>query len=364
MRLLLYPFALIYGAVVRCRNFFFNIGLLKAHSFSVPIILAGNLTTGGTGKTPCIEYLARLLKKQYRIAILSRGYKRKTSDFIVSNASSTAREIGDEAKQMSMKHPDITIAVDKTRVHGIRKLLQEPIPPDCILLDDGYQHRWVQPGLSILLTEYNALFTHDYLLPAGNLREHRNNYRRADIILITKSPAVHSPISEKLIIKKMNPSQNQLVFFSYLAHGERVPIFPSSHPNKECAKPHTIVLFTGIANPSSLEQHLMTKCTELITIKFQDHHQYSHKDIQRIINIFNNQFTKNKILITTEKDLARLKGEKSFESLSKFPVFYIPVSMKIHPHNRGINFDQVIQDYVRTNKKNFSLGFRKTSSET
>jgi tetraacyldisaccharide 4'-kinase len=361
MRLLLLPFALIYGTVIRFRNLLFDSGFLKSHSFTVPVILAGNLSTGGTGKTPCVDYLTHLLKNKYRVAVLSRGYKRKTSGFIIANEASTALEIGDEAKLIALKHPDMMVAVDRKRVSGIRKLLKEPQPPDCILLDDGFQHRWVKPGLSILLTEYNALFTHDYLLPAGDLREHRSNFCRADIIMITKSPIVHSPISEKLIIKKMKPRQHQLVFFSWLSYGERIPVFGALPSSQTCSKPHTIVLFTGIANPSPLEQHLMDKCTELITIKFRDHHRFSDKDMQRVVNTFNHQFTKNKILITTEKDLARLKGEKSFDYLSNFPVFYIPVSMKIHPHTKGVDFDQVIQDYVRTNTKDFSLDFQKVA---
>lgn len=358
MRLLLLPLALIYGTFIRCRNLLFNTGLIKSLGFPVPVILAGNLTTGGTGKTPCVEYLVRLLSNNHRLAVLSRGYKRKSKGFIVASPDASARDIGDEAKQLKDKFPDLTVAVEKRRVKGIQNLLSRPEPSDCIILDDGFQHRWVKPGLSILLTEYNDLFTHDYLLPAGNLREHRKNFHRADIILITKSPAVHSPISEKLIIKKMKPAKHQLVFFSYLSYDEWMPVFD----HKSCQKPNTIVLFTGIANPSPLEQHLMKKSSELITVKFRDHHAYTKRDMQHIINVFDKQFTKNKILLTTEKDLSRLKGEKCFDYLRNFPVFYIPVSMKVHPHTKGINFDKVIQNYVQTNTKDFSVGFRKIAT--
>lgn len=353
LKVLLYPFALIYGSVIRIRNLLYNRKILKTASFKSPVILVGNLSTGGTGKTPCVEYLIRMLNPLYKVAVLSRGYKRKTNGFIIGNhKTSSSREIGDEPLQMLSKFPQVIVAVDKKRKRGIQNLFNLDSPPDCVILDDGYQHRRVKPGLQILLTEYNNIFSNDHLLPVGNLREHSANSSRANIIVITKSPHVHSPISEKILISQLKPSKNQLVFFSYINFGEFLPVNHNLPKISKCKKPNTILLFTGIANPSSLEQYLQDQCSNLITISFPDHHVFSGKDIAKIIKRYNDLFTKNKIIVTTEKDFYRLKHEKPFNALNELPVYYIPICMEFHPHPKSFDFDQAILNYVRKNTKN------------
>lgn len=356
MRFLLYPIALIYGTIIRLRNFLYNRKFLKSVSFKTPVILVGNLTTGGTGKTPCVEYLINLLRTDYNIAVLSRGYKRKTKGFIIGNVTcSTSNEIGDEAMQILSKFQDVTVAVCENRKVGIKNLIHLKNPPDVIIMDDGFQHRRVKPGLSILLTDYIKPYSNDYLLPTGNLREHCHNSKRADIIIVTRSPNVHSPISEKIIIKQLKPQKQQPVFFSYLGFGKLMPFGSVAEKNRAVKQPNTIILFTGIANTAILEQHLQDRCSNLIVLKFPDHHWYADKDIARILKTYDDQFTKNKIIVTTEKDYYRLKHKKCFDDLRKKPVFYIPVSMKIHPHTKGIDFNQAIRDYVEKNRKHFEL---------
>jgi tetraacyldisaccharide 4'-kinase len=354
VRKLLFPLSLIYGFIIWFRNFLFNRKFLKVTRFNIPVILAGNLSAGGTGKTPCVEYLIRFLKEQHRIAVLSRGYLRKTKGFQIATPASTAREVGDEPLQIALKFPEVTVAVDRNRRNGIRTLMGYQPPPDCIIMDDGFQHRSVEPGLSILLTEYNNLYMDDLLLPAGTLREHQSNAARADIIVITKSPRVHSPITEKILIKRLKPRKNQLLFFSYIRFSPLQPLFPGQNSTNQPV-PNTIVLFTGIANPAPLQQHLQDLCSNLISVTFPDHHHYGLKDIAKITKVFNDQFTKNKILVTTEKDLSRLKHEETFDILRNFPVFCVPIAMAFHPHIRGYNFDQAILDYVRKHQNNHCL---------
>jgi len=356
LRFLLYPVALVYGLIAWFRNYLFDIKVFNSNKFNVPVIVVGNLTTGGTGKTPFVEYLVRLLKEEFSLAVLSRGYKRKTRNFRFVERTSTAQEVGDEPLQMASKFPNIQVAVDRNRVSGIRKLLNQTTPPDCIIMDDGLQHRYVTPGLAVLLTEYSDLYTNDHLLPVGKLREHRNNSKRADLIVVTKSPNVHSPIIERLIREKIRPREHQWLFFSYINYGEPVQMYPEKEINaQEIKNINTIVLFTGIVNPSPLSEHLKTVCTNLILLKFPDHHKYSKKDLKRICQVFDDQFTKNKIIVTTEKDAARLKQDKTSRLLDCYPVYYIPIQLQFHPHMKGFTFDKIIQNYVRNNKKSYQL---------
>jgi len=350
MRILLYPFALLYGLAIFVRNFLFDKRIIKTITFRTPVILVGNLTTGGTGKTPCVEHIIQILRQGHHLAVISRGYKRKTKGFIIGNENHSWKDIGDEPLQIATKFPDVTVAVDGKRKRGINKLLHSSHPPDCIIMDDGFQHRKVKAGLSILLTDYSHPYSDDLLLPVGNLREHISNRRRADIIIVTKSPSVRSPISDKILIKKLKPLNNQLVFFSYLKFGPLTPLHHNSGTKKACQQSNTIVLFSGIANPSSLQQHLQDRCSNLITLTFPDHHPFSTKDIAKVLSVFNDQFTKNKILVTTEKDYHRMKDQDFFGDLIKYPVFYIPVFVGFHTNYRGLEFDQVIREYVNTDK--------------
>jgi len=353
LRYLLYPFALLYGLVIRIRNFLYDKRVLRSVSFDLPVIVAGNLTTGGTGKTPFVEYLIRLLSAETRVAVLSRGYRRNTKGFRYVSTSSASEEVGDEPLQIALKFPQSTIAVDRKRVRGIRNLVGTATPPECIILDDGFQHRSLQPGLAVLLTEYTDLFCHDHLLPVGNLREHAFNSKRADIIVVTKAPAVHSPISEKLIRKVLKPDQRQWLFFSYIRYGTPLPADTQNTPPRDGKHFNTIVLFTGIANPAPLQVHVAQMCSEVVPLTFSDHHNYSGKDIRRILRVYDDLFTRNKILITTEKDIARMHKKETCRLFEGYPLYYIPVTFGFHPHIKGFTFDQIILQYVRENKKGY-----------
>ena len=258
--ILLYPFSLIYGLMVWIRNSLFDIQAIKSIEFPIPLISVGNITVGGTGKTPHIEYLVELLKDEFTLATLSRGYKRKTRDFILADSLSGISDIGDEPVQIKNKYPDIHVAVDRRRVNGVRELMRRIPELDVILLDDAYQHRHIKPGLSILLIDFNRPLSEDHLLPAGRLREQGYERRRANIILITKCPDRLKPIERRIIVKDLKLYPFQHLFFTKLIYGKPVPVFADINkriPLEEmkAAKPH-ILMVTGIAGPRLFKKHL------------------------------------------------------------------------------------------------------------
>ena len=222
----LLPFSPFYGMVVRIRNLLFDINILRSTRFNIPVISVGNITVGGTGKTPHVEYLVQLLRNDYKLAVLSRGYKRKTNQFILASKSSGITEIGDEPKQIKLKFPGVYVAVDSNRVRGIRTLMQSIHNLDMVILDDAYQHRYVKAGLSILLIDYNRPIFKDMLLPAGNLREPRNNLNRADIIIVTKCPEILTSSQRGDFITRLRPNSKQAIFFTKFAYGSPVPVLP------------------------------------------------------------------------------------------------------------------------------------------
>ncbi len=348
-QILLYPVALIYGLIVWVRNLLFDAGVLRSVSFPFPVISVGNLSAGGTGKTPHIEYLVRLLSPSKKVATLSRGYRRKTTGFVLADETSDARTVGDEPLQFFKKFPFIRVAVDQKRVRGIR-LIKEKFPEtDVVLLDDAFQHRYVDSGKSILLTDYRTLFYEDHMLPSGTLREFRRGAQRADIIIVTKTPKIFSPITRKRILEEMKPAGHQKVFFSYLKYGGIIPVFapPPEMPQKVIS----ILLFTGIANDYPLKEHLERECSDLSSLKFPDHHDYTDKDIQTILRRFNDLPTHKKIMVTTEKDCMRLKNSKFEDSFKNLPLFCIPVEIEFHGNDKA-QFDQEILHYVSENRGN------------
>jgi len=344
LKILLLPFSLIYGLIIKVRNYLFDIRLLKSVVFKLPVICVGNLSAGGTGKTPHVEYLIRLLQNHVKIAIVSRGYLRKTRGFILADANSTVAKVGDEPMQYINKFKNVLVAVDEDRCHGIRKLMAEQPEMKAMILDDAYQHRYVKPGLTILLTDFHSLYTNDYLLPAGRLRESKKGAKRADIIIVTKTDPVFSPLSKRAVLEKIKPLPHQKVFFSYVTYGFPVPLFPNL-PSLRYNLINTIVLFVGIANPYPLEQYLKRLCSELIIVCFKDHHQFSEKDITDVKTTFNNQFTKRKVLITTEKDAMRLHEPSLFQLLKGMPIYYIPIEVAFHFREKE-KFDKLVTDFV------------------
>ena len=347
LKFFLFPIALIYKLIVQLRNIFFNIGIKRQHKFNIPIISVGNLSVGGTGKTPHVEYLISLLKDKYKIAVISRGYKRKTKGFIVANNTHTYKDIGDEPKQYQEKFgEEILVSVSSKRVKAIKILLQDYPEIDVILLDDAYQHRYVKPGLSILLSDYHHPFFKDHILPVGLLREPRKNYKRADIIVITKVPFAFSPIVSDATIKKIQPYKHQEVYFSCVKHKEPVSV----NTSEQVIDNATICfLVVGIANPYPLQEHLARSFSEVITIKFPDHHSFSLGDIKKIKSKFNKHFSRKKVIVTTEKDMMRLNSPEIKKELINLPLFYVPIRTEI---NNKKEFNTKIVAYVEKNKRN------------
>jgi len=353
LRLLLLPFAGLYGLIVAIRGKMFDWRILPSESFSIPVISVGNLSYGGTGKTPLVEYIIRLMQNNVQLATLSRGYKRKTKGFILANSESTYEEIGDEPLQYKTKFRKIEVAVHERRRKGIKKLMKEFPALSLVLLDDAYQHRYVKPGLSILLTDFHKLFVNDYPLPAGTLREFRCGSKRADIIIVTKTPSVLSPITRRRISSLIKPKLQQQLLFSFIKYGEPVPIC-ESHADLKKDYYNTILLFSGIANSYPLQEHLRSKCHEMHVIDFKDHHKYTISDLERVKANYDNMFTRNKIIFTTEKDAMRLDKSALSEVIKDIPIFYIPIEIGFH-NGDSVIFDDQIREYVENNSGNQSV---------
>ncbi|MCX6292072.1 MAG: tetraacyldisaccharide 4'-kinase, partial [Bacteroidetes bacterium] len=353
LRFLLLPFSLIYGTIMWIRNFLYDHKILNSKTFRIPVIGVGNLNTGGTGKTPHVEYLVRLLKGEFKVATLSRGYGRKTSGFILVTDPATTTSIGDEPMQYHSKFKDIMVSVGEDRVAAIENLLHTVNKPEVVLLDDAYQHRTVKAGINILLFEYDKVMDTDYPLPAGNLREWKPGMKRADIIIITKSPSILVPIERKRILERLKPRPHQQVYFSHYRYGEFVKItgkqgsmFMSSSYYLE--KRFTILVVTGIANPSGLIEYLRRHTDKLEIMTFPDHHNFSLRDIKKIQETFDNIANASKIIVTTEKDAMRFRNPELEEGIRPLPLFYLPIEVAFH--NEKEKFDQFISDYVRKNQ--------------
>lgn len=349
----LYPVSWLYGAVVITRNKLFDWGLLRSKSFDIPVICVGNLSVGGTGKTPHTEYLIKLLQDNYRVAVLSRGYKRHTQGYVLATPQSNARTIGDEPYQMYTKFPSVTLAVDENRCHGIEQLLALKEPAiDVVLLDDAFQHRYVKPGLNILLTDYHRLFCDDTLLPAGRLREPAGGKNRAQIIIVTKCPQDIKPIDYNIITKRLNLYPYQQLFFSTFRYGNLRPVFGQGI--KELDADTDILLVTGIASPAPILERLKKCCKQIETLSFGDHHDFSHKDMQQIKERFNRLTAEKRLIITTEKDATRLVSHPDLDEELKPFIYALPIEIEIL-QNQQDKFNQHIIDYVRENTRNRSL---------
>jgi tetraacyldisaccharide 4'-kinase len=349
LQVVLFPVSLCYGLAMQVRNLLFDLHILPSRSFNVPVISVGNLTMGGTGKTPVTEYLIRLLVPQYNVATLSRGYRRKTHGFVLAHSGSDAAAIGDEPLQIHRKFYGVSVAVDEKRSRGIQFLLKERPSTGIILLDDAYQHRYVRPGKSILLTDYHKLYTDDHVLPSGTLREFRNGARRADIIVVTKTPKIFSPITRRRILEELRPRASQLVFFSFIRYGELFPVFTDPAPVYP-SKVINILLFTGIANDYPLREHLERMCSELVVIKYADHHRFTKSDIESILKKFNDLPTQKKILVTSEKDMMRLKTPQLSPYFKNLPLFCVPMEIDFHGTDKQ-QFDNEILKYADKYKR-------------
>ena len=326
------PLAWLYGGLVRFRNFCFDSGLLPQVSFDRPTICIGNITVGGTGKTPHTEMLMKMLMKDRRVAVLSRGYRRKTRGFILANAHSTMQEIGDEPWQMKQKFPDSIVAVDGNRRRGIRRLLQGSETRDLqvILLDDAFQHRYVKPDLNILLTDYHRLMTDDTMLPAGRLREPISGKERANMVVVTKCPHNMKPMEYRVIQEALNLRPYQHLFFSTFRYGPLRHLFGKNAGQAEelTAETH-ILLITGIACPQQMLMDLRRTTRHITPLVFADHHEFSSHDIEKIEKAFTALQGSKRLIVTTEKDAARLLNIENLSPIVRRHVYVIPIEVEI-----------------------------------
>ena len=352
----LLPFSWIYGLGVWFRNQLFDIGILKSKDYKIPVIAVGNITVGGAGKTPHVEYLIRLLKDKVKVAVLSRGYKRKSKGFVLADMNSTVEEIGDEPYQMKKKFPDIDIAVDKNRQEGIELLTNNTTAKDIdvIILDDAYQHRYVKPGINILLVDYHRLLLYDKLLPAGRLREPKESTVRADMVIITKCPTELKPMDYRVITRAMNLYPYQTLLFSTLKYGNLIPVYSGDEQTLDSLnKEVNVLLLTGIASPKQMVIDLKPYAKDIVPLTFRDHHQFSHKDIVKINEKYSSM-PSPKIIVTTEKDMTRLINKDGFSEEVKQNMFMLPIEIEIQLGQEEI-FNQKIISYVQKNSRNSIL---------
>jgi len=347
-RVLLLPFAIIYGLVVAIRNYLYDTNRLKSATFNFPIICVGNLAVGGTGKSPMVEYLVRLLKDEFEVATLSRGYKRKTKGYVLASSTTTALEIGDEPMQFHLKFPDVAVAVGEERIVAVPHLLQDNPTLQAIILDDAFQHRQINPGFNVLLTEYANRFTHDIFLPTGDLRDERKSYKRANVIIITKCPADLDEKQKKKLLYEIHAWPGQQVYFTTIDYGTPYHIFDKQKTWGFTGE-EEVLLVCGIANPKPLKDYLHNKAHTYYQLNFSDHHIFNIDDLNNIKKKFDGIELENKIILTTEKDAVRFV--KFDKELSELPVYVLPITHKFL-FNEGEAFDTSVLSYIRNHYKN------------
>lgn len=345
---LMYPLSILYGAIVWLRNKLYDNGVLSSIQFSIPVICVGNLSTGGTGKTPHIEYLIRLFQYEYQLATMSRGYKRKTTGFFLAGTDTDSRMIGDEPMQFYRKFPGLTVSVCEDRMTGIPRLLSERPGIDIVLLDDAFQHRSVKPGLNILITDFARPFYTDFILPFGSLREGRKAYKRADIIVVSKCPLTLNSKEQQAFISKINPLKHQCVFFSAIAYDSMIDFFTGQRIDL-LEKPN-VIMVSGIAKPAPMLQFLRQNIAENVhLLKYPDHHFFTQANLDEIKHTYDSWGKGHKIIVTTEKDAARLEMHK--EQLSGWNITIAILPIKIEFLNRQQEFDSSVRSYVQKERE-------------
>ena len=351
----LYPVSWLYGTGVWLRNKLFDWGIYKERKFDIPVISVGNITVGGTGKTPHTEYLIRLLQKDYKVAVLSRGYKRKSKGFVLAGPDTSVQMIGDEPFQMKQKFPDIHMAVDRDRCHGIEQSCNSHIAPgtEVIILDDAFQHRYVKPGINILLVDYHRLICEDTLLPAGRMREPENGKSRAHIVIVTKCPKDITPMDLRVLSKQMELYPYQQLYFTTLAYGKLHPLFTAGNAVslKEIEKDKHILLVTGIASPAKLIQDLSPYNEHIESLAFSDHHDFTARDMELIKKRFMKLPEGKRMIITTEKDSVRLAAHPLMDEMLKPYIYMLPIEVAFLQDQQEL-FNSNITDYVRKNSRN------------
>ncbi len=345
-RILLLPFSFLYWMGISIRNWLYNKNIFKSTSFGLPLICVGNLSVGGTGKSPMVEYLVQTLKDRFKVATLSRGYKRKTKGYALANVNTTALDIGDEPMQFHLKFPDVPIAVGEERLLAIPQLLHDKPDTQAIILDDAFQHRQVKAGLNIVLTEYNNLFTRDFYLPTGDLRDVKSSYKRAEIIIVTKcKPGLTIEDKEKLV-KEINPGKQQKIFFTAIEYGQLYQLISNEKYQLDAAT--EVLLVTGIANPRPLKRLLEEHSNSYQMIQYADHHIFTIDDLKEIKQKFEAIHSTNKIILTTEKDAVRLA--KFNADIVDLPLYVIPVRHHFL-FGEGNEFNREVIDFIQNFKQ-------------
>ena len=361
----LIPLSWIYGIGVRVRNWLFNIGILKSYSYDIPIISVGNITVGGSGKTPHVEYLINLLHDKLKVAVLSRGYKRKSHGYVLADENTSMREIGDEPYQMKKKFKDVYIAVDKKRRNGIEHLTHDEATKDVdvILLDDAYQHRYVKPGINILLVDYHRLIIYDKLLPAGRMREPQDGKSRADIVIVTKCPKDLKPMEFRVLKRAMNLYPYQVLYFTTLQYEDMKPVFGGKPmPISSIGKDTNILLLTGIASPQQMVMDLQQTTNNITPMTFGDHHMFTPADIENLNSKFA-AMPSPKTVITTEKDASRLMSVEGLSEEVRNNIYALPIKIKFMLGGEE-EFNNKITSYVRKNSRNSILAKRKDDNKS
>ncbi len=359
------PLSWLYGLGVGLRNLLFETGVLKSRAYGVPVIAVGNITVGGTGKTPHVEYLVRLLKQRMKVAVLSRGYKRKSRGFVLATSETTMRELGDEAFQMKQKFKDVTVAVDKKRTHGIDTLMSSPetSDTDVVLLDDAFQHRYVKPGVNILLVDYHRLIINDELLPAGRLREPLKAKDRADVVIVTKCPKTLSPMDFRVLTKQMDLFAYQQLYFTTIDYEPLRPFYPNDAQPTVSIDGQNVLLLSGIASPEKMRLDIEGAFSpaSLTPMAFGDHHNFSKRDIRRINEAFA-ALPEPRLIVTTEKDAARLTGAEGLSDEARRRLYLLPIRISFMLDGDR-QFDEYIKRYVLANSKNSILAKKKDRSK-
>lgn len=345
-RILLLPFALLYWLGIAIRNWLYNKNIFRSTSFGLPVICVGNLSVGGTGKSPMVEYLVNKLRDNFKIATLSRGYKRKTKGYSLAKENSTALEIGDEPMQFHLKFPDVPVAVGERRIEAIPQLLHDRPETQAIILDDAFQHRSIKAGLNILLTECNNLFTRDFYLPTGDLRDVKSSYKRAEIIIVTKCRPDMSEDEKRKTSKEINPTTKQQIFFTAIEYGEIYHI--KAKKTSDLSENQEVLLVTGIANPRPLKKLLEEQCKSYSLMQYPDHHIFTVDDLNEIKKKFETMEANNKIILTTEKDAVRLA--KFQDDITDLPLYIIPVRHRFL-FGEGEKFDDCVTSFIKNFKQ-------------
>jgi tetraacyldisaccharide 4'-kinase len=341
-RVLLLPFAIIYGWIVALRNWLYTKQYLKSTRFNIPTICIGNLSMGGTGKSPMVEHLLSILSDDYKLATLSRGYKRKTKGYALAGANTTALEIGDEPMQFHIKYPNVSVAVCERRIEAIPQLIQDIPQLQAIILDDAFQHREIVADFNILLTDYNNLYTDDFFLPTGDLRDERKSAKRANIIVVTKCPPDLTKEEKEEIIEKIFPAQHQSIFFTCISYETPYHIYDPSDQWVLTLRDE-VLLVCGIANPLPLKNYLHEHTHTYYQLSYSDHHIFSIEDLQEIKTKFEQINAKSKLILTTEKDAVRLV--KYTEELHAIPLYVLPIK-PVFLFDAEKDFNQLVIEYV------------------